>query len=269
LTAELHTPLDAFERASDEVARGNLKVFAEIGFEFARYLEGNAPFDRFLEGLRPGDPPDGQRYLRDAFTHYERQRVERDPKAHAELGVLANLEIGLHEQTRLQEQIRAALDAAFVTQEELGLRTLVAVVPSARNWWRIVRRPATAVFGAFARALQRASTRLARELITASLMVLSLPGRVLALGTNLADEYPEPLREPANRDFVELLARYEPVPPAPDDCGARDWSDLNQRMHYISHVFRAFHLDDALSRPPFTQEQVASFDRDVVPDGNL
>ena len=68
--------------------------------------------ERFLDGLRPGDPPDGQRYLRQAFAHYERQRVERDPKAHAELGVLANLEIGLHEQTRLQPQIREALDAA-------------------------------------------------------------------------------------------------------------------------------------------------------------
>jgi hypothetical protein len=37
-------------------------------------------------------------------------------------------------------------------------------------------------------------------------------------------------------DLVELLARYEPVPPALDDCGARDWSDLHQRMHYISHL---------------------------------
>src|SRR5215218_5637276 len=38
LTAELHTPFDAFELASDRVAVGNLKVFAEIGLEFARYL---------------------------------------------------------------------------------------------------------------------------------------------------------------------------------------------------------------------------------------
>ena len=36
LTHELHTPFDAFERASDAVARGNLKVFEEIGLQFAR-----------------------------------------------------------------------------------------------------------------------------------------------------------------------------------------------------------------------------------------
>ena len=39
LTNELHTPFDAFERASAAVARGNLKVFEEIGLQFARYLD--------------------------------------------------------------------------------------------------------------------------------------------------------------------------------------------------------------------------------------
>jgi hypothetical protein len=43
LTAELHTPFDAFERASDAVGRGNLKVFEEIGLEFARYLQEHPP----------------------------------------------------------------------------------------------------------------------------------------------------------------------------------------------------------------------------------
>jgi len=269
LTAELHTPLDAVGRASDAVARGNLKVFAEIGLEFARRLEQNEPLERFLDGLSLGESPDGQRLLRQAFAHYERQRAESDPKAHAELGVLASLEIGLHEQTRLQEQIGQALNAPFVTQEDLGLRALVSVFPSAENWWTAVRRPAVAFFGALASALQRSSTRLARQMITESFMVLSLPGRVLALGTNLADPFPDVLREPMNTELIELLARFEPAPPAPDDCAAYDWSDLHQRMHYISHLFRAFHLDVALTRPPFTPEQVASFESGVVPGGDL
>jgi hypothetical protein len=269
LTAVLHTPLDAVGRASEAVARGNLEVFAEIGLEFARRLERDEPLDRFLDGLRDGEPPEGQRLLRQAFTHYEQQRAEPDPKAHAELGVLASLEIGLHEQTRLQEQISEALNAPFVTQEQLGLRALVAVFPSAAGWWRVVRRPASLVLGAFAAALQRASTRLAREVITESFMVLSLPGRVLALGTNLADPFPDALREPANEELIALVARFEPAPPATDDCAAHDWSDPRQRMHYISHLFRAFHLDHALASSPFTLEQVASFERGIVPDGNL
>jgi hypothetical protein len=277
LTAELHTPFDAFERASESVARGNLKVFEEIGLEFARYLHecppdapaDSPPFQRFLDRLRPGDPADGQRYLRQAFARYERRRLERDPRVRAQLSILANLEIGFHEQTRLQPEIREALDAAYVTQERLGRRALEALFPSAARWWPVVRRPAAAAVGVFAARAQRAASGLAREAITDSFTVLSLPGRVLALGTHLGDEYPEALREPLDAELTELLTRFEPVPPAPDDCGARDWSDLHQRMHYIVHLFCAFHLREELSRPPFTPEQVASFTHGVVPDGEL
>jgi hypothetical protein len=277
LTGELHTPFDAFERASECVARGNLKVFEEIGLEFARYLEACPPgepadprrFEAFVETLRPGEPPDGQRYLRQAFARYERRRLERDPKLRAELAVLANLEIGFHEQTRLQPEIREALDAASATTEDLGQRVLVALFPSAGRWPSPARRPAAAVSGVLAGGVQREASRIAREVITDSFMVLSLPGRVLALGRHLPDTFPEQLREPVDHELVELRARFEPVPPAPDDCGAREWSELPQRMHYIVHLFCAFHLRPELSEQPFSAEQVDAFARGVVPDGQL
>ena len=86
-------PMAAFERASDAVGRGNQKVFQEIGFEFARFLStcaSDAAFDadkiaRFCSGLRPGDPPDGQRYLRQAFGRYYQAFFEPDAQARAEL----------------------------------------------------------------------------------------------------------------------------------------------------------------------------------------
>jgi hypothetical protein len=259
------------------VARGNLKVFEEIGLAFARYLDECAAdaqpdgpaFRRFLDELRPGEPPDGQRYLRQAFARYERLRLERDTKTRAELAVLANLEIGFHEQARLQPEIREALDAPYATHEQLGRRALEALIPSAARWRAVLRLPSAGVAWLVAAGTQRAASRIAREAISECLMVLSLPGRVLALGTHLGDPYPEPLREPALPELSELLARYEPIPPAHDDCGARDWSELAQRMHYLVHLFRAFHLREELSRPPFTLEQVASFSRSAVPDGDL
>jgi hypothetical protein len=256
LTHELHTPFDAFERASDAVARGNLKVFEEIGLEFARYLQEGPP--------REGAPP-----LRRAFAHYERLRLERNPKRRAELALLANLEIGFHEQTRLQPEILEALNTATETPRDLGRRVLVALFPSATRWWPFVRRPVAATIGVVARAVQRASSRLAREAITDSFMVLALPGRVLALGTHLADAYPDALAEPTDPELNELLARFEPIAPEPDDCGAHDWSDLHQRMHYIVHLFRAFHLSEQLSQSPFKPEQVASFSRGTIPEGDL
>jgi hypothetical protein len=92
---------------------------------------------------------------------------------------------------------------------------------------------------------------------------------VLALGTNLADPIPAELARPADAELKELLARFEPVAPAPDDCAARDWSELKQRMHYIAHLFRVFHSDAELARRPFTPAQIAAFSRGVVPTGDL
>lgn len=211
----LHTPFDAFELASDAVARGNLKVFAEIGLVFARWLE---------DGVAPDGPP----LLRQAFARYER-------RASAEQLILANLEIGLHEQTRLQPEIREAMDAALAPK-----RSVLA--------W----------------PLQRKLTQLSRQVITESLMVLTLPGIVLWLGRNL-----EARGEVADPELRELMARYEPVPPALDDCGAEDWSVLDQRMHYLVHLFRAYHEEASLASAPFTPAQVERILAGALPDGDL
>ena len=70
-----------------------------------------------------------------------------------------------------------------------------------------------------------------REIITRSLMVMSLPGRVLALGANMDEPFPELLRELHDADLTALVSRVEPAAPAPDVTGARDWSVFDERMH--------------------------------------
>jgi hypothetical protein len=279
LTAEIHTPFDAIERAAKSVARGNLKVFAEIGLEFARYLAAVPPdaapdgpeMRAFLDGLRPGDPPDGQRYLRDAFLRYQRAATaQADAGTRAQLLFAANLEIGLHEQTRLQPEISEALDAPYVTHEDLGLRVLDAVLPRGTRGRKLVPdRVAAPALGWVAGRIERFSAELSREIITETFMVLSLPGRVLALRENLHDAYPQALVELADAELAELVARYEPVPPAPDDCGARDWAVIEQRMHFISHLFRAQQEQRSLFDPPFTPDQVERILAGAIPDGRL
>ena len=227
LVWSLHTPFDAFELASDAVARGNLKVFAEIGLAFAHYLA--LDFETFMAGLE--DPE-----LRRAFGHLEHGRATGD----ADLIVLANLEIGLHEQSRLQPEIAEALAAALAPEQGLLRRIL--------GW-----------------PLQRQLTRLSREAITHSLMVLALPTGTLFLGRNLVVG----LVAPHNAELERLLARYEPVPPAVDDCAARDWSVLDQRMHYIAHLFRGYHDRRELAAPPFTPAQVELLLAGRLPDGEL
>ena len=249
LMGRLHTPFDAVEVASDAVARGNRKVFEEIGYEFARWL--SAPdLEAFLTGLRAGDPPDGQRLLRSAFTRYA------NPDAGPQELLLANLEIGLHEQTRLQPEICEALDAATITAEELGRR----LCPN--------RRPRVQkAVGLLAAPVQGWLAELSREIITHSLMVLTVPGRILLLGANLDDPYPEVLRVLSDEELAALVALFEPS--GVDHSGATDWSNLHQRMHYIIHLFRVFHEDRGLFAAPFTPPQVEAILAGVIPDGDL
>jgi hypothetical protein len=231
LMRRLHTPFDAVELASDAVARGNLKVFEEIGLVFARWLSGDTEFEEPL--------------LRQAFAAYD----DPDP----ERVLFGNLCIGLHEQTRLQDEITEALDAPYITAEDLGRRLCGTSRP------RIAR-----AVGRLAMPIQRPLAELARGAITHTLMTLALPGRTLALGTHLPDEVE---RAFANVELAALIARFEP--PGPDNCGARDWSSLDQRMHYISHLFRAFAAVSELASPPFTDEQVSAFVAGVIPEGDL
>ena len=162
--SEALKPTSAFDRASDAVARGNRKVFEEIGREFARLLAlptaggviDPPEFASFRDSLRPGDPPDGQGYLKQAFSSYAAAFRESNLKARAELMLLANLAIGWHEQTRLQPEIAEALDAPFeepvkLRRELLGqllrlriglaLRLLLELVPGRSTGKEGARRP--------------------------------------------------------------------------------------------------------------------------------
>ena len=267
MTAQLHTPFDAFERTSEAVARGNRKVFEEIGYEFARFLEtvepdagaDSAELKAFRAELREGEPPYGQRLLAQAFSRYARVAATPDPRARAELLLLANLEVGMHEQTRLQPEIRESLDAPYVVVQDLDRRLARALMP---GW----RRPVPRMVGAMGARVQRAIADMTREIITMSLMVMSLPGRVLALGANMDEPFPELLRDLDDAELIALFVRFDVGSPG---TAARDWSDFDQRMRYIAHLFRAFHLHEELLGEPFTPQQVAAFSAGIVPDGDL
>jgi hypothetical protein len=210
----------------------------------------------------------GDERLRKAFAAYQRERFEEEPKARTELVLLANLEIGYHEQMRLEPEIRAALDAPYITAEDLGDRLLRDLVPWAARWRPRPRRAAAKLLAKAAAPAQGFVSELAREAITHSLMVLSLPGRILALGANLPDPYPEALRVLVDAELKELVAGFEP-PSGQDDAGARDWADFRQRMHYIVHLFRAFHASEDLLGAPFTPDQVEQIEIGVIPGGEL
>jgi hypothetical protein len=276
-------PAAALERASDAVARGNLRVFDEIGREFARFEVECGPdlavdsgaLARFVERLRPGEPPDGQGRLRDAFSCYHRARFEADPVMRAQLVLLANLEIGLHEQTRLQPEIVEALDAGVVDPRVVRDRLLEALFPHGA-WLVRLRLGIVRLLGRRA-ALDLAidglvadARRLVRAVLTRHLMSIDLGTAVrLRLGDDLAAEFPASLREivlPELRDLLELI---DPTPDSPRESGAADWADLGDRVHLIADMFRCYQESPFLFDPPFTPLQVARLEAGERPGDPL
>jgi hypothetical protein len=274
-------PTSAFDRASDAVARGNRKVFEEIGREFARILvlpstDGvidPAALESFRESLRPGDPPDGQGYLRQAFASYAAAFRENDLEKRAELMLLANLAIGWHEQTRLQPQIAEALEAPFgepvrLRRELLGqllrprtglaLRLLLELVPGHASSVKKVLDD-----------LERHVKQIAREAVTEGLMTLSLPGEVLSLGRDVPGAFPADLKTIENPDLRRLLGRVDPTPDTTRGSGAEDWSVLTERIHFIADLFRVYQERSALLSDPFSAEQVAVIKSGGRPAGRL
>jgi len=274
-------PSAALERASDAVARGNQKVFAEIGREFARFAEvcqNDDAFhaehiENFCAALRPGEPPDGQRYLRQAFTRYYQALFEADAKTRCELMLLANLEIGLHEQTRLQPEIAEALNAALLDPAEFTRRFIRLLFP--HGGWpvevgallrRLLRRPLLWEL-AVSRLIKIARLHL-RRLLTEHMMVLCFPhGLRLRLSEDIRAAFPETLQHLLNPELRLLLAQIDPTPDSPYQSGAQDWADLPDRLHFIADLFRAYQQNAILHELPFTPSQVEAILSGQLPSG--
>jgi hypothetical protein len=274
-------PTSAFDRASDAVARGNRKVFEEIGREFARVLAlpttggaiDQAEFESFCAGLSPGDPPDGQDYLRQAFTAYAAAFRERDRNQRADLMLLANLAIGWHEQTRLQPQIAEALDAPFeepvkLRRDLLGDLLRLRIGFALRLVLELIPGRATAVKKVLD-DLDRGVKQVAHEAITELLMTLALPGEVLSLSRDVPGAFPAALQTIDNPELRALLGLIDPTSDTTRGSGADDWSILTDRIHFIADLFRVYQERPTLLSDPFTAEQVAVIKSGHRPPGRL
>jgi hypothetical protein len=254
LVGDLSQALPGIDRASDLVAVGNRKVFEEIGREFARFLDEDGASEVFTRGLRGGPPPEGQELLRSAFANYQSARGAVDTTARAQLLLLANFQIGLHEQTRLQPEIRGAMDAALLDVADTRRRILdrLADVIGAEPLTRAHTEVGRLVLNAVADEVGEELRLVARVVITDHLMSIGLPhDRTLRLGSDAVTRFPPVLSTLTNPDLVSLLRVYDATPDAPGGSAAVDWSVLSQRVHFIADFFRGYQEDPTLFEPPF------------------
>ena len=272
---EAAAPLLTVTRVADAVARGNKKVFDEIAREFARFLAvlgspgaDDAAVEAFCGSLRPGDPPEGQRLLAAAFRDYHRARSVSDAKARAERMLLANLRIGLHEQTRLQPEILEALNAPLPDPSAVGQRLVDALFPWADRH-PAIRSASGAALDEIGERLGERLRAIVRAVVTEELITLALPDGTLRLGRDLSGAFPPDLSTLTDPELVDFLRGVDPTADTPQGSGADDWASLPQRMHFIADLFRLQHANAALFQPPFTPEQLRAIADGSTPDGRL
>jgi hypothetical protein len=208
------------------LARGNTEVFRELAPLFGSFL---AAFEQdrepdlqrlecFLAGLSQGEStPDhvssefallergGQSRLADALRHLYRAKFEPDAKRKAERILLANAQIGMHEQTRLQTYICGALDAPvrrLLTRDGQHAWQVHALSAASGSWFS---RQAENVFRRFA---------------TERVLTLSMPDSQLRLGRDLCAAPGQPLiphllQDIEHPELDRVLSQYAPFTERP------------------------------------------------------
>ncbi len=270
-------------RASEAVSRGNKKVFEEIAPEFSRFMAacfGDTVYDQshidtFCQQLLPGAPPSGQDWLRKAFGCYYRALFEEDPKQKTELNLLANLQIGFHEQNRLQPEIAEALNASLLDAQQVKtqLRDKLLSGINFRSKFMLFVKTMAGKTGLLDKAIESLVQRIQyhlRRALTVHLMTLTIPpDNCLHLGSDLSMPYPGDLKQLVNADLLALLHQTDPTPDSLLESGAVDWASLADRMHFISELFRCCHTSKELFDTPFTPEQVEALKEGRLPGGSL
>ena len=257
---------------SDQIAAGNLKVFAELAPLFARFFHTfgdparrNADELRtFISLLKAGPPEhDGQDLLKLAFTSYLAAAGAPTSKERAELVLYANLLIGLHEQTRLQSNIQGGIDAPLspAVYKRLAAETIWA--------WPGFHT----LFAWHVRAAFHAIREPWERIVTRYMMRLVMPGGgSISLGEDLqvsGQPFPADLDPLHHPPLVALVKTYDPNLDTLRGSGARNWTNLGNRMAFIADLFRSSQCNASLFDPPFTELQVDAIRSGMMPAGPL
>jgi hypothetical protein len=187
--------------------------------------------------------------------------------------LLGNCQIGLHEQTRLQPEIKAAMDAPIdeIFHAHLGAALGHGLGAS------IVSHALAAAQGPI-HEIEKLVRELWKRVATRFLMQLALPGgKSLPLGEKIPksaaapDFLPPDVRDISSPwELVALLATYDKAHGTGDEgTAATDWCVLPDRMNFIVNLFRSRQQDKTLLGQPFSDAQRSFIERGEVPPATL
>jgi len=233
----------AWERVNTHVAEGARQLLSDIAPAFVQLIEENAEQSADGRGRGTARPPAkaigrGQELVAQAIRLYGEASAETEPALRSELILLGTTKLAWFEQLRLERLVTAAVDDAMAGLVRSALPSLVRV-PGSR---RIEDR------------LQRFVNRAARRLVWSRLNRVRLSAESLRRGDDLPPKTAPPGSGPlstlGNVELALLLTQFE----RGRGAQAVDWSDLSDRMRYLTSVFRAEQRNLELFEPPLPEE---------------
>jgi hypothetical protein len=295
------------------IGEGNRVVFAELAASLADFIDAFSGGDlgddrladlltRYTDGTTQPDEVHvdhaahtiaskqrgGQGWLKDMLRTLHQAALTDDADRKAQLLLLASAYGGMHEQTRLQPYIAAALSTAI--DDVLIPQLRLDAAPDAHHR----HSPLDWVIIHVGRIVARTSRRRVAEWSSRRMMTMPLPDETIRLGEDIraekgGDLYPAALVTLSEPALIEIMGRFSRgalngrivrayarirgvVPgsrPVVIGTAASNWSDFDQRMRLILAYFRTRQQCAALREDPFTAAQLEALVAGDMPGARL
>jgi ER-bound oxygenase mpaB/B'/Rubber oxygenase, catalytic domain len=261
---------DLFGACATNLSDGNTEVFAEIAPAAAVFIEGFERDPHDIPSLRvkvlracEGAPEfEGVNRLQVGFAHWCDALAETDPIRRSQLILAGSLELGAHEQHHLQGPIAGSMDMGLNQSFDrlkgrlvAGLSTPPAIEESIDALLHPLGEGISAIWG---------------DLMTELLGTIHLPDRVLRLNRDVpplpGQEFVPPDLEPVVVDDLgSLLERFDRAKQDGEGSRAMDWVNLDERMNFITNLFRSRHHCQQLFQTPFDAAELAQIEKNRIP----
>ena len=258
---------ELFGACAMNLSEGNTQVFAEIAPAAATFIRcyGSAAHDassarsKVLTVCEGAPEFEGTNRLRAGFAHWCDAMAETDRTRRSQLIFAGSLQLGAHEQNHLQGPIAGSMDMGLNQSLALLKNRVFDDVPGL-----------DAVEDAL-RPLGRAISDLWGDLMTELLGTIETPDGVLQLNEDIPllpghAFVPSDLQPVVIDDLVVLLERFDRAQPDGHRSRAIDWVKLDDRMNFITNLFRSRHHRRSLFDPPFEHSVVVEIEAGRVPD---
>jgi len=203
--------------------------------------------------------------LRRAVSDYFEATAVTDGQRKAELMLRANVQVGAHEQIRLQPYIHKAMTTSLADRATARIHRKLRETTT-----EPVGRRLSEILDTRLQPYRTALEQGWLQIATGYLMTLELPSGTLCLGRDLPSApgqpiFPADLTQLQDAELLRILRIYHADGLNARDSGAVNWSNLSDRMCYILELFRSRQEDQSLYEPPFETAAMDAIRHGTVP----